>query len=73
LLLTPADSHLTILGHSNSSFLSGGVPVDSATDPLTWTRVAPPPRPAFEQRAGVLSQGLSRIIAAHTIHAVASY
>jgi hypothetical protein len=57
LLLTAADSNLTIIGHSNSSFLSGGVPVDSSSDPLIWSRAVPPPRPAFEQRVGTLAAG----------------
>ena len=43
LLLTPADSNLTIIGHAGLSALSGGIPVDSAADPLTWAPVAPPP------------------------------
>ena len=55
--LTAADSNLTIIGHSNSSFLSGGVPVDSSSDPVVWSRAVPPPRPAFEQRVGTRAAG----------------
>jgi hypothetical protein len=55
--LTAADSNLTIIGHPNSSYISGGVPVDSSSDPVVWSRVAPPPRPAFEERFGTLATG----------------
>jgi hypothetical protein len=57
LTLTAADSNLTIRGHNGASFLSGGIPIDSPANPLAWSPVAPPKRPAFEHRVGVLAEG----------------
>ena len=54
LMLTPADSHVTFQSYpGEKAFLSGGIPLTG----LDWTPVAAPTRPAYEYRAGSLSDG----------------